>query len=219
MPLLRFTLIGEGPTDDALISIVVWLLEHPTFGLLPDVEVVSRFVDRGQFPAAYGLRDRIIAAILDAPADVIVVHHDADGPTPELRVSEINLAVRDARKLMEGLPPAVPIVPVRETEAWLLLDESAIRRAARNPRGTAQLHLPRVHEVEACPDAKATLRDALRAASELPRRRRSQLDRIRPRAVADLIGDFAALRALPAFQVFEMQLRQVIAEQGWPERL
>jgi hypothetical protein len=30
---------------------------------------------------------------------------------------------------------------------------------------------------------------------------------------------FAALRQLPAFQAFEADVRRVIQEQGWPERL
>jgi hypothetical protein len=34
------------------------------------------------------------------------------------------------------------VVPVRMTKAWLTVDEAAIRKAARNPLGTAPLELP-----------------------------------------------------------------------------
>jgi hypothetical protein len=45
------------------------------------------------------------------------------------------------------------------------------------------------------------------------------LDPIAPRTVADLISDFTPLRQLPAFQAFEEDVRRVIQDQGWPERL
>jgi hypothetical protein len=216
---LRFTLIGEGPTDDALMPIIVWLLEEPSLGLLPDVEITPRFVDRGQFPGGYGLDDRIVEALRDIPSDLIFVHHDADGPTHVAQVQEIKSAVLSAEHRTAGMPPAVPVVPVREMEAWLLIDESAVRQVARNPGGRAPLRLPHVRAIEACQDPKGTLRDTLRIASGLPRRRWHQIDRVRPRAVADAIGSFIILRQLPAFQAFEKDVRDVIQDQGWPERL
>jgi hypothetical protein len=219
MPELRFTLIGEGPTDDALMPIIVWLLEDPSLGLLPEVEINPRFVDRDQFPGAYGLDDRIVEVLRDLPSDLIFVHQDADGPTHVTRVREIRSAVLNAGQRTTGMPAAVPVVPVREMEAWLLLDESAIRRVVHSPGGTVPLGLPHVRAIEACQDPKVTLREALRIASGLPRRRWRQVDRIRPRAIADQIRDFSPLRQLPAFQAFEKDVRDVIQDQGWPERL
>jgi hypothetical protein len=40
-----------------------------------------------------------------------------------------------------------------------------------------------------------------------------------PIRVANNIEDFTPLRQLPAFQAFEEDVRRVIVEQGWPERL
>lgn len=216
---LRFTLIGEGSTDDALMPIIQWLLEHPSLGLLPDVEIDARFVSRELFPGEYGLEEHIAATFQDIPSNLIFVHQDADAPTATVHAREINVAIPNARRQVRDLSPAIPVVPVREMEAWLLIDEPAIRRVARNPHGRAGLSLPRVHEIESCLAPKAILRDALRAASELPRRRWTRVDRIRPRDVADEIEDFSPLRQLPAFRAFETDVRRVIAEQGWPGRL
>jgi hypothetical protein len=112
----------------------------------------------------------------------------------------------------------IPVVPVRETEAWLLCDEMAIRSGARNPNGRVHLALPRPNRVESIADPKRLLTDLLRTASEL---RGRHLDRlvIDPVAVAVRITDFSPLRQLPAFQAFEEDVRQVIQDQGWPERL
>lgn len=49
----------------------------------------------------------------------------------------------------------VPVIPGRMTEAWLRLDEAAIRRVAGNPNGRTKLGLPKLHEVESVADPKA----------------------------------------------------------------
>jgi hypothetical protein len=38
--------------------------------------------------------------------------------------------------------PVVCVVPVRMMEAWLLIDEMAIRRVAGNPNGRIPIELP-----------------------------------------------------------------------------
>jgi hypothetical protein len=219
MSQLLFTLLGEGPSDDALIPIIEWVLERPTLGLLPDVEIIHRFVGPDEVTDERGLRERIMVCAADFPSDLLVVHHDADGPTHDLWSQAIRHMVADARRHGTDLPPIVPIVPVRELEAWLLIDEAAIREAVGVPHGLASLTLPHLHEVEACSDPKAVLRQALRDASELPRRRWTRLDAIRPRTIVNCIKDLTLLRQLTAFQAFEDDVRQVIQDQGWPERL
>ena len=72
---------------------------------------------------------------------MLFVHRDADSSQesssagPERRYDEVARAVADAS--YDGA--WVGIVPVRMTEAWLLLDESAIRRVAGRPHGDEPL--------------------------------------------------------------------------------
>jgi hypothetical protein len=72
--------------------------------------------------------------------------------------------------------------------------------------------------LERLPDPKGALTALMLAATGLSshRRRRFDIDTI---AVAEATESFAPLRQLPAFQAFEDEVRRVIAEQGWPERL
>ena len=49
------------------------------------------------------------------------------------------------------------VIPVRMTEAWLLIDEKAIRIAAGNRNGTEILEIPKLHELESLPDPKKLL--------------------------------------------------------------
>ena len=219
MPQLLFTLVGEGPSDDALVPIVEWTLSNPELGLLPDVEFVSQFVGPAQTPGLFEVVDRAIACLADYPCDLLFIHHDADGATASRWAQQIRAGVIDARRRGHHLPVAIPVVPVREMEAWLLISSQAIRVAAGVPDGTASLELPRGRAIERCPDPKFVLQQALQKARGLPERRNRRADGVLPLEVARRIQDFSALQRLPAFQAFEADVRRVIAEQGWPERL
>ena len=133
-----------------------------------------------------------------------------------MRVAEIRAAldqVEEATRI-----PAVCVVPVRMQEAWLLLDEPAIRYAAGNPNGRVGLQLPSVRKLEQLPDPKAILYHLLRTASELRGRRRRNFS-VTASAVriTGFIRDFSPLRALSAFLALEHELDQVIEAQGWRE--
>jgi hypothetical protein len=87
---------------------------------------------------------------IDPEFDVLVVHRDAEAQTVDHRLAEIQAALEDVA-LQWYL---IPVIPVRMTEAWLLLDESAIRVVAGRPTGIDPLNLPSVWSVESEPDPK-----------------------------------------------------------------
>ncbi len=96
------------------------------------------------------------------------MHRDADNAGHAVRREEIIGAVSSL-----GVPSAlIPAIPVRMTEAWLLLDEAAIRQVTGNPRGRMNLNLPKRHEVESLADPKDFLRSCLLTASGEAGRRR-----------------------------------------------
>ena len=117
--------------------------------------------------------------------------------------------------LRADLPPTVPVVPVRMTEAWLLFDENAIRWAASNPNGSDPLPIP-MREVEDLPDPKDVLHEALRVASGLSGRRRQKFNvRDAVHRVGEYIDDFSPLRRLNAFQRLEEDLATALRQAGW----
>ena len=147
------------------------------------------------------------------PCDLLFVHRDAERASRAERVIEIGKA-QDL--CAEPRLPAVCVVPVRMTEAWLLFDEAAIRRAAGNPNGHVQLALPDLRDVESLSDPKAILHHQLVVASELGKRRSKTFPvGIAAGRLADHILDFAPLRQLTAFSALEQDLQQLIEEQGW----
>jgi hypothetical protein len=198
---IRFTLVAEGSTDTALLPILRWAIRSD-----PRIqEVEQKFAKPSDLPPVReGLASRIRAACELFPADLLFVHRDADCDLAEIRRKE----VRQAVSLGAAGHHFVPVVPVRMTEAWLLIDDAAIRSAAGNPRGTVPLNLPKLGAIERIADPKEVLYTALRTASEHAGRR---LKKFSPPFAASLvperIGDFSPLRQLAAFADFENDLR------------
>lgn len=146
--------------------------------------------------------------------DVLFIHRDAEKESLTIRQQQIDQWVTDTF----AEPPAyVRVVPVRMTEAWLLLTESAIREAAGNPNGTVKLNLPPITRLDDLPDPKETLLEALRKATEnTARRRRSFNERQAIHRLADFqqeIG-FQALRILPAFAALENDIIRLLQNLG-----
>jgi hypothetical protein len=109
----------------------------------------------------------------------------------------------------------VPVVPIRMTEAWLLIDEMAVRRAANNPNGSGPCVIPQARSLERLVDPKETLFELLRNASGLPARRQRTFNVGRARArVSELIEDFSPLRRLSSFVAFEEALLRALVQMG-----
>ena len=207
MTALRYTLLADGSSDRCLIWIINWLLdsipEVATRGFIPQTADLRRLPEP---PKEFA--DRIVQAIRQFPCDILFVHRDAEAQPREKRTEEIRDAVNKVVTL-----PHVSIVPVRMTEAWLLLEEDAIRKAADNPNGVIRLDLPSIANLERIPDPKKVLSELLVMAAEKSGRRKEQFERdipVRRQRVAELIRDFAPLRQLAAFQALESDLKAAV---------
>ncbi|GIH93741.1 hypothetical protein ACFFMN_21600 [Planobispora siamensis] len=119
------------------------------------------------------VRSRVTAGakLMREPIDLVVVHRDSDNVGHEIRRSEIEKAVLAAGVMSS----VVSVIPVRMTEAWLLLDEDGIRQVAGNPRGRHDLKLPKVHQVEGVADPKQLLKECLVKAADVTGRRHDRI--------------------------------------------
>lgn len=167
----RAIFLADGPSDEPLGEHLESLCARRDLAVrvtTPDLRLLPR-------PPGRRVADRLEAILKlgDVP-DVLFVHRDAEGQDPEQRFAEVAQAVA---RINEGLP-AVAVVPVRMTEAWLLLDEQSIRDVAGRPNSTVDLGLPPISRIEDQPDPKSALERALDLASGLAGRRR---DRFRQR--------------------------------------
>ena len=204
---LTYTLLTEGTTDRCLMPLIDAALEAHVEAHDP---ASLTFAGRWADPAGFlnkpnGLAGRLTEAVRAYPCDLLLVHRDADLAGREKRLAEIREAGDAA-----GVAP-VPVVPVRVTEAWLLCDEAALRRAAGNPNGTVPLDLP--GDPERLPDPKRVLADLLTRASEFNGRRRKQFQKSIPtrvRQAAEFLPGLEPLRRLDAFRRFEADLRAAL---------
>ena len=200
---VRYTLVGDGPFDCALMPVIRWaLLQH-----LQVISIAGEFAEPHRLPRqADGLAARVMAAIALYPCNLLFVHRDAEGQGRQQRLTEI------ATALNTNPTPFVPVIPIRMTEAWLLTAEDAIRRASGNPNGQIPLNLPVINRLETRPDPKHDLHQALITASMLTGRQLRRFDeRVSARRVAELITDYSPLRGLSAFRDFESDLAAALA--------
>jgi hypothetical protein len=207
---LAFTLIADGRSDRMLLPVICWTLRQR----LLHRELRPQFPDFSRLPAPpKGLAEKIRKGLAMYPCDLLFIHRDAERSSREERLEEIQSAWNE---LHLDKPPWVAVIPVRMSEAWLLFDEEAIRRAADNPNGEAKLDLPSSKEWESVPDPKRMLCELLRTASELTGRRLAKFDeKSRIPRIGEYIEDFGLLRSLSAFKQLEADIDRVCIQQGW----
>ncbi len=197
---MRYTFVSDGSSDKVLVPILTWSLRRFT-----DEAIEDQWADPTRIPRQPDPTSRLRLVLEEYPCDLLFVHRDAEGQTPEERRAEV-------AALLENAPiRGVPVIPIRMTEAWLLFDESAIRSAAGNPNGTQDLGLPRIDRLEDLPDPKAVLHQALTTASGLNARRRGTFPvHQRVHRIADYLDDYSRLEALSAFRSLQADIRTAL---------
>jgi len=148
------------------------------------------------------------------PFDLAFVHRDADGPNAESRIKEIDNGVREA----VFSHPYIPVVPVQETEAWLLIDEAAIRSVVGNPHGNTPLNLPSPEHVEHVPRPKEALRQALiNASGKSGRRLKEERKRFTSRRLVLLqrLDPEGIVKTVPSWRRLEQSIDNLARDLGW----
>jgi hypothetical protein len=162
---VRATFVGEGKFDDGLMQILMQLWIR----VAPDVEL--EFESGRPLLEVYEadtLVEKIRVLVKHQQPDLFFVHRDSDKAGAIARGAEIEHGCDGSLH--------VPVIPVRETEAWLLLDEDAIREVVGNSKGKISLDLPKLAEIEDTNNAKERLQTALRnARADGPKRRPGQV--------------------------------------------
>lgn len=188
---VQIALLADGSSDESLLRPLTWSILQ----LSPSTPILAPIFKVRRGPSS-AISEQVQKAFTDYGPDLVFVHRDAERDPLTTRMSEIPVG-----------PRVVPVVPVRMTEAWLLISEDAIRCASGNPNGRVPLDLPKTSALESLPDPKAVLRELLVRASEFKGRRRQQFQKAAAaRRVAEYIDDYSPLRGLTAFQEMEREL-------------
>lgn len=209
MKKLHCTLSTDGSSDRVLIPILSWLLQEH----LSSWTIKIQWADPYNFPySSKTLAEKIKLSLELHPCDLLFVHRDAEKEKREFRKQEIDMALEELKNAKPSIViPAVCVIPVRMTEAWLLFDEVALRKAVDNPTGKTPLNLPKLKTLEALPNPKQILYELLKQASEL---KGSKLQKFNVNKsvhrVAESITDFSLLRQLSAFQALEAEIQNLL---------
>lgn len=204
MKVLTITLMTDGPSDRALIPIVEWIVSSKLDEQPFQVQLAEAMPAHGE-----GMVNRISYVLKHYSCDILIIHRDAEAEAWEVRNEEIRQALASVDLVNIQ---TVAVIPIRMTEAWLLFDEAAVRRAASNPAGKAKLGLSTSRRWEKEVDPKLLLLTALRDASELSGRRLAKFNAHEAKnRVAYLIRDFSILNQLESFNKFQIGLETALA--------
>lgn len=195
---ITFYFLCEGTSDEALSDHIETLISRQG---VPEVVGISRASGGSVHEKLKALRDE------GTPFDMVVVHRDADSHDPGARIDEVR------RALTELGIHGCPLVPVHMTEAWLLVDELAIRSAVGRPSGSESLELPKLHEIERRSDPKAILKSAILTASGTAGRRRKQANTRWSgyrRTLLERLDIDGSVTRLPSWQRFTADLERAV---------
>jgi hypothetical protein len=178
--------------------------------------IQPEWADLGRLPIPpKDLSSKIKQSIDLYPCDLLFVHRDAENLSYIQRKNEIISALSN---ISLANTQSICVVPIRMTEAWLLINETALRRAAGNVNGQKPLELPHSSLLEQHSDPKRLLYDLLKAASERKGRRLSNFPVGQSALlVAEYIDDFSPLRNLSAFRSLEVDLEEIVMVNQWAE--
>ncbi len=193
------------------MPIINWALRQ---NISEDTLVQSDWADLYYSPEKLNsLTERISYTLDNFPCDILFVHRDNESSSEDDFVSrrtEVLDAWTGSIKSIKN--KMVPVIPIRMTEAWLLINEFAIRKASGNPNGDVEINLPPLNTLEKIPDPKNELRGLISTASELRKRNLRKLNLGQAvHLVSENITDFLPLQSLTAFKKFELDLRSVLS--------
>jgi len=191
------TLIAEDGEENVEIGSVIPVLPSGRFG--NSREGVSREFAEG----------RIFA-------DILFLHTDGGGDAKGAHQYRVD-PLRSVLAELGETPSLVAVVPVRETEAWMLADSSAIESTLGLNAGVVQI-TEKPKNVDSILDPKSELRriaQVVEANSGRRRNIRRRGDRVN-RLYSTLAADvkFHLLREVPSFVQYETSLRSILVEKG-----
>ncbi|SNY12270.1 DUF4276 family protein [Paractinoplanes atraurantiacus] len=207
MRYLASALISEGVSDDRFLPFLLYrALEEICLTRFEDPVDVDQVTVLRHLQRPPNVPE--ILGLVEENADtfhLVFVHRDRGANADRVRDEWIAPLIKAwGRSRSERL---VPVVPVRETEAWLLADGAALRAALGVQWSDAEMGVPaRPKDVEAIADPKIPI---------------GRLARRRGRPIEDFFEEIAesisldVLRKVPSFDAFEQQTVEALADMGY----
>lgn len=196
-------LLSEGTTDQLfLASIIKRTFYQEAFfcSQLVDIEDIE-FITKGSGSFSETVQSAIQSGVKNFNMKILCVHADADSKSVE------NVMKNKFSKIINETDiPVVPVIPIQETEAWMLADRALLKAEIGTTKSDLELGIHRAPETIANP--KEVIENAIRVArADLAKKRRKEF------AIGDLylaVGqsiDLLQLENLPSYQHFKENVR------------
>lgn len=214
MQYLSLALYAEGPTDYRFLSPVLQRLCQDIClkearGHVDILENIQHLHDTEDMKGAR--RDeRILAAAQRTTGAwrILFIHADGDKNPEKARAERVEPALQLLQQHLPEAGVAVGVVPVRETESWILADGNAIRTALGTLLTDQALGLPPPGRIEQEAAPKEILTRVFNTGKPGARNRR-QSETMYFQAIGEEIS-LAALRKLRSFMRLEENLREAL---------
>jgi Domain of unknown function (DUF4276) len=211
---LTTALYAEGRTDyDFLGPLIIRVAGQLCAASAVDFDSHPVYpIDAPTYRGPDGRAGRVLEAVREYADQIYIlfIHSDGAGDRDEAVERNVRPAVeRVAAELDWKDKRTVPIVPVRETEAWALADGDALWAVFRTRKTDAELGLPgKVAAVESIADPKQTFETAYQIATKRRGRRKAS-------DFLELLGEnirLDCLQAVPSFARFSEELRVALRD-------
>lgn len=204
MNTITFGFYGEGYTDYQYIQHIV---ERAVNSILPHLETITLEYRTDKKDQAGKILD--IAAQASG-LHFLVIHLDADGRDLQRAIDE---RFSPGKQLVENSSENVnkqliPIIPIRMSEAWMLVDFEAFRKVTKTSLTGVALGFPARPELVETIDAKTIFQNAVRNCQPGRARRPISSEQVFLPLATEI--DLDELRKVPAYQQFEASLIQIL---------
>ncbi|MDZ4763639.1 MAG: DUF4276 family protein [Chloroflexota bacterium] len=216
MNTIVFGFYGEGARDYGFIQPLVERLLNE---IIPHVDIFAYSIKIEK--EAYSLvRTMLEVAKAGYGYSLIIFHQDADASDTQKCLSErFQPRYETVKNTDEQINKTfVPIIPVRMTEAWMLVDFEAFKRVTGTDKNADDLEFPnRPHQVEALQEPKFIFEQAVRKSRNSSRRRRRMIDPSEIYVPLAAQIDLERLRLVPSFHEFETGLKDILQQLHYME--
>jgi hypothetical protein len=217
MRYLSLALYAEGPTDDRFLSPLLQRLCIDICLSSPaSVEVNEVFpLDTPPGEMKSTREDRIVEAAKKHQGgwNILFIHSDGANDPGSAARQQIEPALARLRETGLGNRRGVPVVPVRETESWLLADGDTLREIFGTRLSNSELGLPANPAwVESIGDPKRTIEEVFAKTGPTGKRARAGA-----KAWFHQIGeriDLDQLRQVRSFRALETDLKAGLSDLG-----
>jgi hypothetical protein len=205
MRVLVLGLYTEGPTDERFLPP---LIRRTAEGVLAKYDGGDAWDDTLILPIRptakqqrqNGAQKLLSAATNACGCHMLIVHADADGPTPDRARAErfdpgLELVKQAGESVCQDL---LPIIPVQEIEAWLLADKEILLKKLGANKDATVPNIPSLQRLEAMANPKEHLDRVIEAVNGLK-------GRITCSDLYEPLGEMVRLEkleALPSYKAF-----------------